>query len=176
MFPALSSPVSTAVSSGVWITLKYRHVRMSRYILITSLICCLLHWVEPQFVPVSAECLQCICEATSNCDFNIGCSENTCGPYAMTWGYWNDGQRPVLYQDNSYADGAYPRCANDKECAETAVQNYMLRYGHDCNGDGQITCYDYAAIHRSGSSNCGVQLDGNYLNKLVNCMTQYGIY
>ena len=156
--------------------MNYSHVRMSRSILITSLICSLLQLVEPQFVPVSAECLQCICEATSNCDFNIGCSGNTCGPYAMTWGYWNDGQRPVLYQDNSYADDAYPRCASDKECAEAAVQNYMLRYGHDCNGDGQITCYDYAAIHRSGSYNCGAQLDNNYLNKLVNCMTQYGIY
>jgi hypothetical protein len=94
----------------------------------------------------------------------------------MTWGYWNDGQRPVLDQDNPYADGAYPRCASDKECAERAVQNYMLRFGHDCNGDGEVSCYDYAAIHRSGSNNCGAQLDSDYLNKLVNCMTLYGIY
>uniref|UniRef100_A0A1V1FYT8 lysozyme n=1 Tax=Reticulitermes speratus TaxID=60591 RepID=A0A1V1FYT8_9NEOP len=149
---------------------------MSRYVLLTLLICSLLHWAEPQFDPVSTECLQCICEATSNCDFNIGCSPNTCGPYAMTWGYWNDGQRPVLDQDSSYADGAYTRCANDKWCAERAVQNYMLRYGHDCNGDEEITCYDYAAIHRSGSNNCGAQLDSEYVNKLVNCMTQYSIY
>jgi Destabilase. len=94
----------------------------------------------------------------------------------MTWGYWSDGQRPVLDHDDSNADGAYQRCASDKKCAETAVQNYMLRYGHDCNGDERVTCYDFAAIHRSGSNNCGAQLDSEYYNKLVNCMTQYGIF
>jgi hypothetical protein len=155
---------------------NYSHVRMSRYAFVTSLIFSLLHWAEPQFDLVSTECLQCICEATSSCDFNIGCSPNTCGPYAMTWGYWNDGERPVLDQDSSYADGAYARCANDKWCAEKAIQSYMLRYGHDCNGDEEITCYDFAAIHRSGSNNCGAELDSEYFNKLVNCMTQYGIY
>jgi hypothetical protein len=150
---------------------------MARYILVATLICSLLlYCVKAQFGPVSTQCLQCICEGSSKCDFNIGCGPNTCGPYAITWGYWNDGGRPVLAGDSSYSDGAYMRCANDNGCAEMAVQNYMLRYGHDCNGDQEVTCYDFAAIHRSGSNNCAAQLDNDYFNKLKNCMAFYEIY
>lgn len=78
--------------------------------------------------------------------------------------------------DSSYSEGAYMRCANDKGCAEATVQNYMLRYGHDSNGDQEVTCYDFAAIHRSGSNNCGAHLDNDYFNKLINCMAFYEIY
>jgi hypothetical protein len=52
----------------------------------------------------------------------------------------------------------------------------MARYGHDCNGDEEITCYDFAAIHRSGSNNCGAQLESGYFNRLMNCMALYGMY
>jgi hypothetical protein len=149
---------------------------MAEYVVAVAFICSLLYRAESQLDPVSSECLQCICEASSNCDFSVGCGADTCGPYGVTWGYWNDALRPVLDQDSPVADGAYARCANDGQCAARAVQNYMLRYGHDCNGDEEVTCYDFAAIHRSGSNNCGAQLDINYFNKLVNCMAQYGMY
>lgn len=157
-------------------TLNLRRVTMARSVLIAILTCSLLFSAESQFAHVSTQCLQCICVGSSQCDINIGCGPNTCGPYAITWGYWNDGGRPVLDGDSPSSDGAYMRCANDMACAERAVQNYMLRYGHDCNGDEEVTCYDFAAIHRSGSYNCGAQLDNDYVNKLMNCMAFYEIY
>lgn len=147
---------------------------MERYILIT-IVTALISGVEMQQGPVNNECLQCICLATSNCDLKVGCSTDTCGPLGITWGYWNDAARPVLDQDNAFADGAYVRCANDETCAVRSLQNYMLRYARDCNGDGQITCYDFAAIHRVGSDACGGQLDADYINKLGKCITQFGI-
>ncbi|KDR15949.1 invertebrate-type lysozyme 3-like [Zootermopsis nevadensis] len=149
---------------------------MARHILVAALIYSLLCRVESQLDPVSEECLQCICEASTSCDFGVGCGTETCGPYGITWGYWNDGLRPVLNQDSPEADGAYARCANDQQCAARVVQNYMSRYGHDCNGDAETTCYDFAAIHRSGSNNCGAQLDSGYFNRLINCMALYGMY
>lgn len=35
-----------------------------------------------------------------------------------------------------------------------AVVNYMNKWGTDCDGDGLVTCYDYARMHKAGRSGC----------------------
>ena len=126
-----------------------------------------------QTEPVSAECLQCICYATSGCDLAGGCADTTCGPYGITWEYWSDAAKPVLPSDNPFIDGAYARCTTNKECAERTLQNYMLRYAKDCDGNGRYSCYDFAALHRVGADSCAGRLDEDYSNKLSACFQQF---
>ena len=64
-----------------------------------------------------------------------------CGPYLLSWAYWSDGGQP---------GGDYATCANNKGCAQQAVQGYMNKWERDCNGDGLIDCTDFAAIHKLG--------------------------
>lgn len=71
-----------------------------------------------------------------------------CGPYLISWAYWADGGKPG-------AD--YVTCANNKICAEHAIQGYMNKWKRDCNGDGIIDCNDYAAIHKLGPHSCNSQ-------------------
>lgn len=42
----------------------------------------------------------------------------------------------------------------------------------DCNGDGQVDCYDYAALHRLGGYGCRANLDQAFRDKFHNCMVQ----
>ncbi len=91
--------------------------------------------------PVSADCLTCLCRASSGCELNKQCHGEFCGPYLITWSYWRDGGSP---------GGDYVRCALDKRCAESAIQGYMRKWSRDCNGDGIVDCDDYAAIHKNG--------------------------
>ena len=80
-----------------------------------------------------------------------------------------------MTSDNPFVDGAYVRCTTNKECSERTLQNYMLRYGTDCNGDGRKSCYDFAAVHRLGGDSCNGRLDDDYLNKLAACFQQFQI-
>lgn len=122
--------------------------------------------------PVSEICLGCICEAASNCNRSLGCSGDVCGLFRITWAYWADAGKPVIAQDNPNAEGAYVRCATEPFCAASTVQGYMRRFGKDCNGDGVVNCFDYAAIHRLGGYGCSGALDYNYQNKFMNCQRQ----
>ncbi|XP_015792393.1 proline-rich extensin-like protein EPR1 [Tetranychus urticae] len=108
---------------------------------------------------VSAEnpdpsCLQCICQASSNCDINnLKCEtgsdyQTNCGPYQISRYYWEDGNA-IGYD--------FETCTNLKACAERVIINYMKKYARDCNGDGVIDCVDYAAIHRMGADRCSDQ-------------------
>lgn len=54
---------------------------------------------EPR--PVSDVCLGCICEVTSGCNNTVGCSGDTCGPFAITWAYWADAGRPTVNEEPS---------------------------------------------------------------------------
>ena len=42
----------------------------------------------------------------------------------------------------------------------------------DCTGDGQVDCYDYAALHRLGGYGCRGNLDAQFRDKFNNCMVQ----
>lgn len=113
---------------------------------------------------LTSECLDCICDAVSGCSLSVNnCGSGTvCGPFAISQAYWKDGRRPGV---------SWTSCARTKECSSVTVKNYMEKYKKDCNGDGLITCEDYAAIHRRGPRACmnkDLQKD-HYWNKFLSC-------
>ncbi|CAL1277526.1 unnamed protein product [Larinioides sclopetarius] len=104
---------------------------------------------------VDQRCMECICQAVSNCDkslkcYNAGDSAYYCGPYAISWAYWHDGGRPG-YKGRAHD---FETCLNNKTCAEQAVRGYMRRYGRDCDRNGVIDCTDFARIHKLGFGQC----------------------
>lgn len=65
---------------------------------------------------------------------------------------------------------AYENCVNEPYCAAKSIQGYMKKYGQDCNGDGVIDCYDYAAIHKHGGYGCSSALPPVYAEKFNTCI------
>lgn len=107
------------------------------------------HPQQPQPFQLDPQCLNCICHASSDCQANIKChnagpEQYYCGPYQISWAYWADGGKP----GNTGQSDDFEKCLVDKSCAEIAIHGYMNRYGHDCNGDGRLDCFDFAAIHK----------------------------
>ncbi|XP_049850555.1 invertebrate-type lysozyme 3-like [Schistocerca gregaria] len=135
---------------------------------------CLGSWWALAAGQLSQECLGCICEAASGCDVNSGCNGDVCGPFKITWAFWADAGKPVISGDNANSDGAYVRCSSDVYCAASAVGAYMSKYATDCNGDGQIDCFDYAAIHRLGKNACNGQIDLGFQNRFLQCQNALG--
>nr|CAD7397793.1 unnamed protein product [Timema cristinae] len=139
---------------------------------------------EQNFEPLSNLCLLCICEATSNCSKDslaASCDEgDTCGLYALTQAYWEDAGK-LKVPDNPYVSEdrnittEFGLCAQEPRCAEASVQNYMIRYAQDCNGDGKIDCFDYASIHRLGGFGCRGTLDQAYSDKVQACSQAAGL-
>lgn len=101
---------------------------------------------------VTRQCLDCICQASTKCNTKLACTNagpNSyyCGPYQISYAYWVDAGKP----------GDYPHfegCLKDKRCSEATVVNYMNKWGTDCDGDGVVTCYDYARMHKAGRTGC----------------------
>lgn len=113
---------------------------------------------------LTTECLDCICDAVSGCSASVSnCGSGTvCGPFAISQAYWKDGRKPGV---------SWTSCTRTKECSSVTVKNYMEKYKKDCNGDGIITCEDYAMIHRHGPRACtnrDLQRD-HYWNKFSAC-------
>lgn len=108
-------------------------------------------------VGLNDDCLQCICRASSGCDQLLRCitrgsEEKYCGPFQLTEEYWNMAGKPK--DDNSNFQ-SFEDCANEVECAVETVTNYMKKYHKDCDGDENITCMDYARLHRLKPDECG---------------------
>lgn len=126
------------------------------------------------FASPSKQCLQCICEASSGCKPNIRC-HNTgngqyfCGPYQISWAYWADAGKP----GSTGFSNDFENCLIDKNCAEAAVRGYMAKWGADCDGNGQVDCFDYAAIHKTGPGGCQQQwlLNSKYWSDFKQCYT-----
>ncbi|XP_064117367.1 lysozyme-like isoform X2 [Macrobrachium nipponense] len=111
------------------------------------------------------KCLRCICEASSGCNTNVGCSrpyygDYSCGPFGISWRYWADAGSPKQGRDlehqNSESD--FENCVEDPFCAIRTVENYIKKFkegdGRDCNRDGTVNCYDYIQMHILGGYNC----------------------
>ncbi|CAH0589192.1 unnamed protein product [Chrysodeixis includens] len=127
--------------------------------------------------PVTEVCLGCICQATSGCKQGLTCEGDACGLFRITWAYWADAGKPTIGRQSPDDPDAYPNCTNDPYCAALAVQGYMRKFAQDCNGDGQINCYDYMAIHKKGGYGCVGELPFNYVNVFNQCVAavaQYG--
>ncbi|XP_023220139.1 lysozyme 2-like [Centruroides sculpturatus] len=106
--------------------------------------------------PVSAQCLQCICEASTGCDLNMGCHNAGhgayyCGPYLISWAYWSEGGKVGQDPRNPHD---FEVCLKDKTCSEQTIQGYMTKWGYDCDKDGDVDCYDYSSIHKAGPYGC----------------------
>ncbi|XP_055905910.1 invertebrate-type lysozyme 3-like [Eupeodes corollae] len=120
-------------------------------------------------------CLRCICEATSDCDLTKRCTKgnDVCGIFQLTWAYWHDAGQLTVNNESTENQSAFPNCANDPICAVNTVLNYMQIFAQDCNGDGQINCYDYASIHKLGGYGCKGGISGSYATKLDQCLQSY---
>ncbi|XP_042897898.2 lysozyme 2 [Parasteatoda tepidariorum] len=121
-------------------------------------------------------CLDCICQASSNCDETLKChtagSSYFCGPYVVSWAYWHDGGRPG---DKGRAHD-FETCLNNRTCAEEAVRGYMRKYGQDCDANQYIDCWDFARIHKLGFGACGGNeiVDTDYFQKFAICYDPQG--
>lgn len=114
---------------------------------------------DPELPDFTPECLQCICHASSLCDFKLQCRTTRtgsllCGPYYMTLNYWKDAGQFGPDLDARKTTNLFRTCATEKECADKTVTSYMRRYVKDCDQDGEITCFDYARIHTAGPGGC----------------------
>lgn len=125
---------------------------------------------------LASECLECICDASSNCDTTVQCiskqrEKNRCGLYMISWNQFQESDISLAVLANTAASSSssssssslnedaadeklYYDCATDKSCAEKLIHLYVEKHQRDCNNDGKIDCYDIAAIHRVGPQLC----------------------
>ena len=63
---------------------------------------------QPKAVAIVPEdCIRCMCEATSLCDFDTGCLNGFCGPFRISKGFWLDaGKFVVIGDDKKNPQGA----------------------------------------------------------------------
>merc|ERR1712062_811570 len=111
---------------------------------------------------ITNSCLGCICEASTRCDVFTGCVANgaLCGPFLISKGFWIDSGRCVLEGDDPNSDQSLLRCTNDLKCSSRIVRSHSNAFAQDCNGDGLVTCDDYAMMHRNGGYECSNPLAG----------------
>ncbi|XP_075167291.1 lysozyme-like [Haematobia irritans] len=129
--------------------------------------------IAQQDKPVTDICLGCICEAISGCNQTNFCQGGVCGLFRITWPYWADGGKLTINNEPAESETAYANCVNDPYCAANTIQNYMIKYGQDCNKDGAINCWDYAAIHKLGGYGCSGELSHKYVTDLDLCLKSY---
>lgn len=116
---------------------------------------------------IASECLECICDASSNCDTTVQCiskqrEKNRCGPYMISWNQYQESDIsltslvsiPPGVSEETMDEKMYYECTTDRICAEKLIHLYIEKHQKDCNRDGKIDCYDIAAIHRVGPENC----------------------
>ncbi|KYB26179.1 lysozyme [Tribolium castaneum] len=126
-------------------------------------------------LPVTQQCLGCICEAISSCDTSGSCAGDVCGPFRITWAYWSDAGKPTVGGESPEAVTAYSNCARDTYCSALAVQGYMHKFQQDCNNDGKIDCDDFALIHKLGGYGCkGAAFPGVYGERYLQCKAIVG--
>ena len=63
---------------------------------------------------------------------------------------------------------AYLRCTTDLKCASRIVRSHSNAFAQDCNGDGLVTCDDYAMMHRNGGYQCSNPLTNTDYWKIYN--------
>ncbi|XP_054266715.1 invertebrate-type lysozyme 3-like [Macrosteles quadrilineatus] len=124
-------------------------------------------------------CIKCLCEAINEapiCNYQVGCHDGVCGPYAITMPYWVDGGRPTVGLEDRNVPSTYEKCSNDVTCAEATIRGYMNKFHQDCNQDGSEDCFDYAAVHFHGGYNCNQPLREPVRRALDNCLRRLGAY
>ncbi|KAH8421009.1 hypothetical protein KR222_002772, partial [Zaprionus bogoriensis] len=120
--------------------------------------------------PITETCLVCMCEALSGCNATAICVNGACGIFRLTRDQWADSGRLVVEGDSPLSETSFTNCANDPICAADSLQNYMVKYGQDCNNDQREDCYDYNAIHYMGPFNCQADMPYNYESIFKKCI------
>lgn len=88
--------------------------------------------VSADDLPVTQQCLGCICEAISGCNTTNVCSGDVCGPFRITWAYWADAGKPTVSGESPESATAYAHCAGDTYCSALCVQGYMSKFQQVC--------------------------------------------
>ncbi|KAK7601697.1 hypothetical protein V9T40_009138 [Parthenolecanium corni] len=114
---------------------------------------------------LSTVCIRCLCHSSTQCNMTVGCQKGYCGPLFLTKEYWRDAGRPTLRDDDPDRTNAFNDCAKDYGCSSTAVENYMAKFGYDCNNDGVTDCDDYARLHFHGREKCATPISNLYFGK-----------
>jgi len=142
-------------------------------ILLTSLLYCV-----SSIKHLTDECLRCICLASSECDpavrcHSVGPVEYYCGPYQVSRRYWKLASSP----GNEGEPFDFEDCVNNIYCAIETVDRYMARYSKDCDFDQQITCPDYALLHKAGPKQCRRSWvkETNYWTRFIDCANSLNI-
>jgi len=111
-------------------------------------------------------------QASTKCDQTLGCISTpgfgtVCGAYEISLEYWNIAGKPG-YRGSA---GDFEKCTSNLKCSEETIKRYMSRIVHDCNGDHNIDCIDFAAVHKVGSGSCQTQvfLDSQYWSDFQRC-------
>ncbi|XP_060654701.1 lysozyme [Drosophila nasuta] len=122
--------------------------------------------------PITESCLTCMCEALSGCNDTAICVNGACGIFRLTWDQWVDCGRLTLAGESPLSESSFINCANDPHCAADSLQNYMVKYGQDCNNDDKEDCLDYNAIHYMGPFSCRKHMPFNYEHTFKKCIKQ----
>uniref|UniRef100_T1JAY4 lysozyme n=1 Tax=Strigamia maritima TaxID=126957 RepID=T1JAY4_STRMM len=137
---------------------------------------------EVEEEPVSRLCLDCIFQVVTGCDQSRCSSLTVNDPYQISLAYWIDAGRPWSKQRNSNGKVyditdfiGFHSCARNKSCAEQAIQNYMKKFGRDCNKDGVVNCLDFARIHKAGPYACDAlwMESHNFLTRIKQCQSKW---
>lgn len=99
--------------------------------------------IKPTFTTPN-KCFDCLCQASTYCNLDYECQNGYCGPYALSYEYFEELDEPY---------DTFASCAQDKSCSEEILRRYILKYYQDCNSDGYIDCDDFALIYKFGQ-NC----------------------
>ncbi|XP_060654699.1 lysozyme 2 [Drosophila nasuta] len=120
--------------------------------------------------PVTEDCLECLCETQTGCNASKICVNGACGIFRITLGFWIESGQLTLPNDTSLSVDAFINCVNDPYCAANTIQNYMHKYGQDCNGDDLINCKDFGALHKLGNLNCRADLPYSFAKVFNKCL------
>ncbi|KAI1292661.1 Lysozyme 1 [Halotydeus destructor] len=122
-----------------------------------------------EVVALTSECMECICDASTGCNWDYKCQskDGPCGAYKLTYYHWYEAGFPGYEGE----DSDFQNCAKDKECSEKAVKAYLDKHSKDCNDDKTIDCIDYAAIHNRGPGSCNddSMYNSKYWTAFSNC-------
>ncbi|XP_066975786.1 lysozyme-like isoform X2 [Macrobrachium rosenbergii] len=124
---------------------------------------------------ITTGCMNCICEAASNCNVSIGCFQPYdgsyfCGAFGISLNYWIDAGKPIIKNDDPEKPGAFENCVTDLYCAAETVHQYMKKFSTDgdCNSDGEIDCADFALMHNMGGYDCSSNVNNTKTDFYVN--------
>ncbi|XP_022648598.1 lysozyme-like [Varroa destructor] len=147
----ISTPLKLAVTRSSWTTACFVMVYV-------------LTGLSAAQDDATKKCLDCICYASTKCIANAPC-DGYCGPFQISEAYWIDAGRPG-------GTPGYAQCAINRSCAEDTIISYMNKFGTDCDGDAQVTCDDYARMHKAGRGGCSAPwvLDTPYWTQYTQCM------